>query len=266
LFPVARLSADCHTAGFQLQSASLPMNPAKPDYGIDAPGVIRNLFVIGFALFVLAHFFPVVTIGPVIFPFGPTAIGTGTVCLLEGLAMILYAKVGKFHHRDRMLTLVNWTGSETVLDVGTGRGLLMIGAAKRLTTGRSVGIDIWSKNDLSGNSQEKTLRNVELEGVSGRVEVRSDDATALKFADGTFDVILSNLCIHNIPSREGRDRACREIVRVLKPGGRAIISDFKNTADYVAAFRSAGAAASRGGLDLFHTFPPLRIVEVVKNW
>jgi arsenite methyltransferase len=240
------------------------MSSAKPDYGIDAPGVIRNLLIIGIALFVLAHFVPVLTVGPVIFPLRPTAIGTGTVCLLEGLAMILYAKVGKFHHRDRMLARVNWTGNETVLDVGTGRGLLMIGAAKKLTTGKSVGIDIWSKNDLSGNAQEKTLRNVELEGVSGRV-VRSDDATALKFPDGTFDVVLSNLCIHNIPSREGRDRACREIVRVLKPGGRAIISDFKNTADYVAVFQSAGAAASRGGFDLLHTFPPLRIVEVVKG-
>jgi hypothetical protein len=52
-FPVAKLSADCHTAGFQLQSASPIMNPGKPDYGIDAPGVIRKLIVIGFALYVL---------------------------------------------------------------------------------------------------------------------------------------------------------------------------------------------------------------------
>lgn len=241
------------------------MNLAKPDYGIDAPGVIRNLIVIGLALFVLALFVPVLTIGPVIFPLRPTAIGTGAVCLLEGLAMILYAKVGKFRHRDRMLALVNWTGNETVLDVGTGRGLLMIGAAKKLTTGKSVGIDIWSKNDLSGNSREKAVRNVELEGVSGRVEVRSDDATALKFPDGIFEVVLSNLCIHNIPSREGRDRACREIVRVLKPGGKAIISDFKNTADYLKEFQKAGATGSRSGLDFLHTFPPLRIVEVVKK-
>jgi arsenite methyltransferase len=240
------------------------MNPSKPDYGIDAPGAIRNLLLIGPALFLLAHFVPVLTIGPVIFPLRPTAIGSGTVCLFEGVAMLLYAKFGKFSHRDRMLARIAWTGNETVLDVGTGRGLLMIGAAKKLTSGKAVGIDIWSKADLSGNAREKTMGNVELEGVSARVEVKSDDATAMTFPDATFDVVLSNLCLHNIPSREGRDRACHEIFRVLKPGGKAIISDFKKTANYMAAFRSAGATASRSGLDFLHTFPPLRIVEVVK--
>lgn len=231
------------------------MKPTKPDYGIDAPGVIRNLLLIGLALFVLARVLPVLTIGSVSFMLRPMAIWTGSACLLEGIAMILYAKVGKFRHRDRMLAHLNWTGNEKVLDVGTGRGLLMIGAAKHLTTGKAVGIDIWSKADLSGNSVNATLRNVELEGVSGRVEVKSEDATAMQFPDASFDVVLSNLCLHNIPSRGARDQACREIVRVLKPGGKAVISDFKNTAHYLKAFQSAGATASRSGFDFLHTFP-----------
>jgi arsenite methyltransferase len=37
---------------------------------------------------------------------------------------------------------------ENVLDVGTGQGLLMNGAAKHLTTGKSIGIDIWISKDL----------------------------------------------------------------------------------------------------------------------
>ena len=96
---------------------------------------------------------------------------------------------------------------------------------------------------------------MDLEGVSARVEIRNDDATALTFPDASFDVVLSNLCIHNIPTRVGRDRACREIVRVLKPGGRAIISDFKNSADYLTAFQSEGATASRSAPD-FSTLSP----------
>jgi SAM-dependent methyltransferase len=241
------------------------MSPARPDYGIDAPGVIRNLLLIGLGLLLVAIFLPTFTIGSVTFALRRMEIWVGMICLLEGLAMILYAKVGKFRHRDRMLGYVNWGGSENVLDVGTGRGLLMIGAAKKVTRGKAVGIDIWNKDDLSGNSRERTLRNVELEGVSDRVEVRNDDATALQFPDDSFDVVLSNLCIHNIPSREGRERACREILRVLKPGGKAVIADFKNTADYLRTFQSAGVTASRTGLDFLHTFPPLRIVQVIKR-
>ena len=178
--------------------------------------------------------------------------------------MIIYAKHGKFLHRDRMLGMLNWKGDEQVLDVGTGRGLLMIGAAKKLTTGKAVGIDIWSTKDLSGNAMEKTLRNADLEGVRNKIDVQSGDASTMKFPDASFDVVVSNLCIHNIPSRAGRDQACREIIRVLKPGGKAIISDFIKTGDYVKAFKAAGAVTSRTGLDFLRSFPPHRIIEVQK--
>ena len=241
----------------------MDQNSLKPDYGIDAPGVVRNLLLSGIAVLLLGWFVPSVQIGPVTFILGWAMTFPGISLILGGVLMIAYAKVGKFRNRDRMLKMVNWKGDETVLDVGTGRGLLMIGAAKKLSSGRAVGIDIWSKKDLSGNTLDKTLDNAKIEGVSDRTEVQSGDATAMKFPDGSFDVVLSNLCIHNIPTREGRDQACREFVRVLKPGGKAVISDFIRTGEYVNAFESCGAATTRTGMDLF-TFPPLRIVEVQK--
>jgi arsenite methyltransferase len=236
----------------------------KPDYGIDAPGVIRNLIGIGVILLPVGWLVPRFRIGPVTFVLGNAGLYTGTLCILEGLLMILYSKWGKFRHRDRMLKMIDWKGNETVLDVGTGRGLLMIGAAKHLQSGKSVGIDIWSSKDLSGNAMEGTIRNAELEGVQEKVDVQNGDATAMNFPDNRFDVILSNVCVHNIPGRKARDQACREIVRVLKPGGVALISDFIHTADYVHAFREAGAMATRTGMDFLFTFPWLRIVEVRK--
>jgi len=230
---------------------------------MDAPGVIRNLLATGVGLALLGWFFPIVQVGSVTVLLGRSTVFPAASFMLGGLLMVGYSKVGKFRHRDRMLRMVEWKGNELVLDVGTGRGLMLIGAAKKLTTGKAVGIDIWSAKDLSGNTQEATLRNVELEGIRQGVEVQDGDATALEFADGTFDLVLSNLCIHNIPSKEGRDKACREIVRVLKPGGRALISDFIHTADYVKAFQRAGANVSRTGINPL-TFPWLRVVDVRK--
>lgn len=86
----------------------------------------------------------------------------------------------------------------------------------------------------------------------------------MNFDACTFDVVLSNLCIHNIPDELGRKVACLEIARVLKPGGTAVISDFKHTAQYQVAFASAGLRTERSGPYLLDTFPPLRIVTVQK--
>ena len=238
--------------------------PQKPDYGIDAPGVVRNMLLIGGALVASGFLFPTIRLGQVVILWSRSAFWPGGSLILGGILMIVYAKWGKFHHRDRMLNMITWRGDEQVLDVGTGRGLLLIGAARRLTTGKSTGIDVWSTKDLSGNSLTRTQANVEVEGVKDKVELRSDDARKLSFPDASFDVVLSNLCIHNIPGDEGRAQACREIARVLKPGGTALISDFILTSSYQKVFTEAGLKTSRTSMNLL-TYPPLRIVRAEKK-
>ena len=84
----------------------------------------------------------------------------------------------------------------------------------------------------------------------------------MDFADCTFDAVFSNLCLHNIPTVEGRQQACREIARVLKPGGVAVISDFKALEDYERAFASAGFHVEPARR--FNFFPPLKIVRAQK--
>jgi len=234
----------------------------KPDYGIDGPPIVAGLFAVGVVCLIAACFHPgELAVGPVTILVTPSLWSIGMSATGGALLMIVYAKRWKFHHRDRMMALVPWRGDEVVLDVGTGRGLLMIAAAQRLSSGRAVGIDIWSAKDLSGNAPQNTLKNAELEGVRARVEIATGDATKMGFPDASFDVVLSNLCIHNIPSRGGRKRACEEIMRVLKPGGRAVISDYIHTRAYAAWFRAAGATTQRS---ISLTFPPLFIVEVRK--
>src|SRR6478736_4884894 len=235
----------------------------KPDYGIDAPGVIRNLLVIGAALIISGLIFPVIQIGRVTVLWGRSSIWPGASCMAGGLLMLLYSKWGKFRHRDRMLNMVHWRGDEQVLDVGTGRGLLLIGAARRLTSGRGIGIDVWSTRDRSDNSLERTQTNEEVEGVKERVTLQSDDARKLSFPDASFDVVVSNLCIHNIPNAEGRAQACREIARVLRPGGTALISDFINIGFYQKVFIASGLKVNRTSLNLL-SYPPLRVIQAEK--
>ncbi len=142
------------------------------------------------------------------------------------------SKFGKLRLRDKIISSIPWRGDERVLDVGCGHGLMLIGAAKRLTSGKAVGIDLWQKEDQSDNSREATLQNVHLENVTDRIELLDGDARKLPFADKSFDVILSSWAIHNIYDRAGRETAIHEIVRVLKPGGRLLIADIRHTAQY----------------------------------
>jgi arsenite methyltransferase len=238
----------------------------KIDYGIDAPGVIRNFYVIGLVLILLIFFTPrTMHVGGVIVLWHPSFAWTGGWCLFLGTLMLLYARVGKFYHRDRILALHAWAGTEQVLDVGTGRGLLLVGAAKRLTNGgHATGIDIWNKEDLSGNAEARTLQNLRLEGVAEKCTLLSEGVQKMSFADGTFDVILSNLCLHNIYDKPTRIAACREIARVLKPGGIAIISDYKLTREYARILRTCGLEVTRRRANWLTTFPALNIVLAKK--
>jgi ubiquinone/menaquinone biosynthesis C-methylase UbiE len=141
--------------------------------------------------------------------------------------------------RDRLLATIPWRGDERVLDIGCGRGLWLIGAAQRLTTGHAIGVDMW-RLDLSGNGPEGLMQNAQLEQVADRVTVTEADARRLPFADGCFDVIVSGLTLHNIRARPDRQQALREIARVLKPGGHALLLDLRHTSEYVSVFRECG--------------------------
>src|SRR5579884_1137166 len=246
------------------------MQTATPDYGVDAPNVLRNFFLFGIPCLLLGVFGPrQVTAGNISFIVRPMFFWTGLLLLLEGVLFLVYVKYGKLRHRDLMLSLHSWRGDEQVLDVGCGRGLLLAGAAKRLAAaggdGQATGIDIWSSVDMGGNSEAATRRNLELERVSGRCTLLSVPAQEMPFPDATFDVVVSNLCLHNIYDRATRHRALEQIARVLKPGGVAILSDYKLIGDYTCELRRAGLSVeTRWGNPLL-TFPPLRIVVARKQ-
>jgi ubiquinone/menaquinone biosynthesis C-methylase UbiE len=241
------------------------MKKTKADYGIDAPQVIRNFYFLGVLLILSGYFLPRYLGNTAMVSFLSSAVTWwGVAWILTSLFMLIYAKKGKFKHRERMLNMVSWKGNENVLDIGTGRGLLMIGAAKKLTTGKAVGIDIWNSEDLSANGLENTMRNVEIEGVKDKVEVKSEDVRRMSFQESTFDVILSNLCIHNLYKAGERDEACKEIARVLKPGGVALISDFRHIKQYSEKLQELGLKTRIVGSYWLSTFPKLTVLEARK--
>jgi arsenite methyltransferase len=225
-----------------LSSVVDPRTAERPDYGIDAPGVIRNLLIVavlGCGAFVTAQ----VGLWSGIFAhvnFGASGLGAGLGCGLMACWMIYDSKIGKLRERDRLLDLVPWRGEEAVLDVGCGRGLLLIGAAKRLTTGKATGLDLWQSEDLTGNTPEATAENARREGVADRVVVTTGDMRKMPLPDSSFDVVVSNVAIHNVYDAPGRAQTMAEIARVLRPGGRVVIHDIRHVGSYAAELAGNG--------------------------
>jgi len=162
--------------------------------------------------------------------------------LVHAVSYVYTTRRGKFFEWERILDGLRLRGDERVLDMGCGRGAVLTAVARRLTTGRVTGVDIWSRRDQSGNASDETLRNAALEGVSDRVAIETGDMRALPFLDATFDVVVSSLAIHNIRLNAGRRKAVAEAFRVLKPGGRVAIADIRATSIYEDELRRLGAA------------------------
>lgn len=209
----------------------------RASYGIDAPGAVRANIILGivFAIIVAAGSvwaIPVWAVGIAVF--------LAALCFFYAAVMLWSSLVGKKRLCERLVTALALRGDERMLDAGCGRGLALIACAKKLTTGKAVGIDLWAVKDQSNNSPDATLANAAAEGVADRVQVETGDITKLPFADASFDAIISMIVLHNIPTRDGRDQALRELARVLKPGGRMVIYDLLHTARYAQVLRDAG--------------------------
>jgi len=151
------------------------------------------------------------------------------------------SKDGKLRLREQLLDQVALRGDEKVLDVGCGRGLLAIGAAKRLKTGKVTGIDVWNPQELSGNSADAAKENAKAEGVADRVRFESGDARKLVYPEGNYDVVVSANALHTLADDRERGQALREMLRVLKPGGRLLVFDTAETGYYAQVLRENGA-------------------------
>ena len=206
-------------------------------YGIDAPYVPAMMLigaVICIGLIAFAHIVQLWI----------------TVVILLGLAGVyLHTTLrGKFQVWHTLLAGSGLRGNERVLDLGCGRGAVLLMAAQHLPQGHAVGIDIWSTKDQSGNAMATTQQNALAEGVAERVELHTADMRRLPFENGSFDLIVSSVAIHNISSEIDRDRAIDEAWRVLRPGGRLLIADISKSRRYRQRLEELGATVVRRNL------------------
>jgi arsenite methyltransferase len=242
---------------------------AVVDYGIDAPEMVSNMYWRAgtFAALGIGIYFMNKQELP-----GPSmnlllvlvVIGLGFLAF--GLYMRWSSRTGKLALRDRMLDLVPWNGDEKVLDAGCGRGLLLVGAAKRLVKkGRATGIDHWDPGSLSGNKQENALANAKAEGVADRVKIEDGDFRQLTYGDNSFDVVMSSTAIHEIADAPERAAALKELLRVAKPGGRLVLFDVLKAGEYAQVLRDAGAEQVDDSARLWLWLVPGRIVTARKK-
>jgi SAM-dependent methyltransferase len=211
----------------------------RGDYGFDAPSGPISLVFVGVVSLIVG--------GSLTWMWRKLV--AGIACLVFGVLTLLTAgsyiyttRRGKFQTWARLLAELQLKGDEQVIDLGCGRGAVLLMAARLLPQGKVYGVDLWRSVDQSDNAPETTLHNAGLEGVAERVELRTADIRSLPFAENSFDVVLSSMAIHNIPEAAGRLQAINEAVRVLKLGGRLLIVDIKDTSSYASRLRELGMA------------------------
>jgi arsenite methyltransferase len=218
-----------------------PRPPRRGAYGFDAPYAPILMTIVGSGLLASsavqlwndagANHLRIVHLMP----------GLAALWFFLNAGFFLYAtRAGKFAVWAELLDRLELKGDERLLDVGCGRGAVLLMAAQHLPRGQAVGIDVWSTTDQSGNAQNVTRQNAHLEGVAERVELHTGDMRQLPFDDRAFDVVVSSLAIHNVPGAGERAKAIREMARVLKVGGKLAIADIRYTRAYAGELEACG--------------------------
>ena len=128
-----------------------------------------------------------------------------------------------------------------ILEIGTGKGHLSLLLARELK--RFISIDI------SEEDQKLAALNLSYYGLGDRVDLRLMNAAELEFEDESFELVISANTLHHLHEPY---MVLNEIIRVLREGGRMVISDFNETGLALISrmHKKEGRSHEPGGIDM----------------
>jgi ubiquinone/menaquinone biosynthesis C-methylase UbiE len=129
----------------------------------------------------------------------------------------LWARLTESRARTRVLELAAVRDGESVLEVATGTGAQLVSLARRNPSGRTVGVE------LADGMLRRTGRRLANAGLEA-IDVYRADALSLPFPDDTFDLLINGYMLDLLPTGD-IPTALREFRRVLRPGGRLVLSN-----------------------------------------
>ncbi len=119
--------------------------------------------------------------------------------------------------RKKTIGLLKKLEPKTVLDMATGTADMAILACRLLDPDKITGLD------LSAEMLELGRKKVEKEGLANKIELVKGDGEAISFPDNSFDAVMVAFGVRNF---ENLENGLREMLRVLKPGGKLVILEF----------------------------------------
>jgi demethylmenaquinone methyltransferase/2-methoxy-6-polyprenyl-1,4-benzoquinol methylase len=129
----------------------------------------------------------------------------------------VWARLAESRPRKRVLELIDVRDGEDILEVATGTGVQLVELARRNPKGTTVGVE------LAPGMLEETRKRLAKAGLD-RVKVHEGSALELPFPDSSFDLLVNGYMLDLLP-RDDIPRALAEFKRVLRPGGRLVLSN-----------------------------------------
>ena len=205
-------------------------NVNRLNYGNWVPRRIIVVFLLIFC--VCCALSVVINIGIVRGIFVTVSVISGALFIYMGYAYWLLGKDNGGLQKQLcnvLLDKLEWDGQGKALDIGTGSGRVAIYLAKRYPLAHVVGIDYWG--NPWAYSKAICDQNAEIEGVADRVNFQRASAVNLPFADGEYDLVISNFVFHSVRVLN-KISLIKDALRVVRKGGVFAFQDLFNKQFY----------------------------------